>query len=346
MSSQRKPSFLFQREAYIEAITKRLHAIEHRMTRFVIPEEVMDAIDIVSRIRERILLALESMSIYNMNLETIDDLNDMFEEYAEYIENQLEILDYSVNKHHIVRNELKTHIDPMVSDDIIAEYLLHPSWATSWKRKRAEESGKSYEESTKRNKLNKNNQIRLETNTNNNLNNPNIDPIPSNNNNNNAKQEGSGLEVEERTQQNSYISKVKEIIETKFKYLGPVVVSKIMNFTLNKIKNQLNQLPQPRPYGRSLWKTIFQVTERIIEEVQQNLNGFGGAGIKAPVVKKNTMVKIVRQGERFWCKVKSYNKQTGVIHATVANDLVVYKKKFGAPIRFNIKEVIDYEKQH
>jgi hypothetical protein len=66
---------------------------------------------------------------------------------------------------------------------------------------------------------------------------------------------------------------------------------------------------------------------------------------KAPsTTKKGDLVKIIRYGERFWCLVKSISKQ-GTIYATVANDLLYTRKKYGDPIRFNTSEVIDYQKK-
>jgi hypothetical protein len=50
-------------------------------------------------------------------------------------------------------------------------------------------------------------------------------------------------------------------------------------------------------------------------------------------------IKIVRNGEGFWVRVRNFNKTNGFYHGTVLNNLFMNKYKYGDRIRFKKSEV-------
>jgi len=50
-------------------------------------------------------------------------------------------------------------------------------------------------------------------------------------------------------------------------------------------------------------------------------------------------IKIVRNGEGFWVRVKNFNKENGFYHGTVLNNLFFNRYKYGDKIRFKKSEV-------
>ena len=53
----------------------------------------------------------------------------------------------------------------------------------------------------------------------------------------------------------------------------------------------------------------------------------------------NDIVKIRRNGERFWVIIKKFNKKT--VTGIIDNDVIRHNKKAGDPIRFKLSDIID-----
>jgi hypothetical protein len=142
-----------------EFLTKAFYCFPERLN-----SQIRPIYDITSSILDYMYqLASEAAIGRHVSEEDWDDITDIYTEYAQFLVNQIEMLqdpeytEYDEKKHHAVLNELKEHLPQHINENILEDYLIWPEHSKPLKNSRSEATGKRYreyeeEQSTKRRK--------------------------------------------------------------------------------------------------------------------------------------------------------------------------------------------------